>query len=240
VTSVFDDVRGPAVGAATTVEGAWRHSPFREVGAATRTELLASATLHTVRPGDIVQRAHGPAQISLVVEGLIRILATAANGRRVAFRYAQSGECVGLISSIVQQQNVEAEAFIDGIVLRFDPHLVGRHALHDPALSWAVAEDAARTAATVMDAARRSMFGSIRSRVAWHLLDMAVVDTDGLVVHANQWQVAESVGSVRDVVARTMNDLVREHLLWRSARGWRVLDPAGLHLAADTDRPPLG
>lgn len=229
---------GSVPGAA--LDEAWRHSPFARLDDATRTLLLEHAELERVASGEVIQRGDETPRVSLIVDGVVRVLATTSHGRRAAFRYAQAGECIGLICSIVRQHNVEAEAFTPCVVLRIDADWVRALAQRHPALSWSIAESAAQTASTVMEAAGRSMFDNIRARVAWHLLDMADSVGGELIVRANQWEVAESVGSVRDVVARAMNELRREGLIARMPQGWALLDPSRLHREARGDTRPDG
>lgn len=235
----FADIANPDVyEPAAALDEAWHQSPFASLDDAARALLLGGTKLEWVAAGDVIQRADETPQVSLIVDGLVRVLATNSSGRRAAFRYAQSGECIGLICSIVRQHDVEAEAFTSCVIVRIDPDLVRSLAQRHPALSWAIAESAAQIASTLMEVAGHSMFDNIRARVAWHLLDMADSSRGELVVRANQWDVAESVGSVRDVVARAMNEMRREGLIARTAEGWLLLEPSRLHRDARGDTDP--
>jgi CRP/FNR family transcriptional regulator, cyclic AMP receptor protein len=75
-------------------------------------------------------------------------------------------------------------------------------------------------------------FGSVRQRVALHVLDLASaqqVPGGALVARVSQQELAEAVGSVREVVARVLRDLRQSGLVETGPDGVRVLDPAGLH-----------
>jgi CRP-like cAMP-binding protein len=79
------------------------------------------------------------------------------------------------------------------------------------------------------------MFGSVRVRVAWHLAELMVPADDGTgAVHLTQQELAESVGSVREVVARVLAQLRDEGVLSRDTRSIKVNDPARLREIANT------
>jgi CRP/FNR family transcriptional regulator, cyclic AMP receptor protein len=75
-------------------------------------------------------------------------------------------------------------------------------------------------------------FGTVRQRVAAHLLDLASdqqVPGGELVAAVSQQELADAVGSVREVVARVLRDFRLARLVATSADAVHLLDPAGLH-----------
>jgi CRP-like cAMP-binding protein len=75
----------------------------------------------------------------------------------------------------------------------------------------------------------------VTARVAMALLELAR-DEDGLMtVDANQQQIADSVGSVREVVARSLKQLRAAGLIDRQGTVTVVLDPAALRRLAAFD-----
>jgi CRP/FNR family transcriptional regulator len=71
-------------------------------------------------------------------------------------------------------------------------------------------------------------FASVRQRVARHLLDLAAARAAGsrtLTVTVNQQELANSVGSVREVVARILAELRAENLVRTSPDRVEILDP---------------
>ena len=84
------------------------------------------------------------------------------------------------------------------------------------------------------------MFQPLRARVARHLLDLSVRESRGLVVHVTQDDLAHSVGSVREVIARALKSLDDDGLIERAPRTIRLLDPCGApssRLRGDRRRP---
>jgi CRP/FNR family transcriptional regulator len=71
--------------------------------------------------------------------------------------------------------------------------------------------------------------------VARHLLDLAAEHQQqaALVAPVSQQELADAVGTVREVVARVLRDLRVDGLIRPTRHGIAVLDPARLHRRAD-------
>jgi CRP/FNR family transcriptional regulator len=82
----------------------------------------------------------------------------------------------------------------------------------------------------VLEELSGDVFGSVRQRVARHLLDLADrrEATASLVARASQQELADAVGSVREVVARVLGELRRQGLIEPGPGGIRLLDAQGL------------
>jgi CRP/FNR family transcriptional regulator len=75
-------------------------------------------------------------------------------------------------------------------------------------------------------------FGSVRQRVAAHLLDLSsdqLRPQGRLVARVSQQELADAVGSVREVVARVLRDFRVERLVATEPDSVHILDPARLH-----------
>ena len=74
-------------------------------------------------------------------------------------------------------------------------------------------------------------FGSVRQRVATHLLDLASTQQrprGRLVARVKQQELGDAVGSSREVVARVLRELRLEGLVATGPDSIDVLDPTGL------------
>jgi CRP/FNR family cyclic AMP-dependent transcriptional regulator len=173
--------------------------------------------------------------LGLVVSGVVRTFVTSPGGRRLATRYARAGDVVGLTSVLLEGAAGGLDCLRSGVLLRLDPVTLRRLGQHDPAVAWTLAVQMAREVSSVGGARVPNMFGSVRVRVAWHLTELMVLRQDGeQVVHLTQQELAESVGSVREVVARVLAQLRDEGMLSRDTRTIVVTDPERLRHIADS------
>ena len=105
-------------------------------------------------------------------------------------------------------------------------------ARRDARVGWALAEELNRRLYETLQQTAINAFGSVRQRVAAHLLDLASAQQrprGHLVARVSQQDLADAVGSVREVVARVLRDFRVERLVATSPDSIQVLDPAGLH-----------
>ena len=75
-------------------------------------------------------------------------------------------------------------------------------------------------------------FGSVRQRVAAHLLDLASDHqrpSGRLVARVSQQELADAAGSVREVVARALRDLRIAGIVATAADSVMILDPGQLY-----------
>ena len=93
-----------------------------------------------------------------------------------------------------------------------------------------LAQEVARRLYDTIDAVADTGFGSLRQRVARHLLDLATPRPDGrLVAAVTQQALAEAVGSARPAVARVVAELRALGLVATAPPGLAILDAEGLH-----------
>jgi CRP-like cAMP-binding protein len=173
--------------------------------------------------------------LGLVVSGVIRTFVTSPGGRRLATRYARPGDVVGVTSVLLEGAAGGLDCLRAGVLLRLDPVTLRRLGRSDAEVGWTLAVHMAREYSSVGGARVPNMFGSVRVRVAWHLAElMEPADAGTAAVRLTQQELAESVGSVREVVARVLAQLRDDGVLSRDTRSIKVNDPARLREIADT------
>jgi CRP/FNR family transcriptional regulator len=89
-----------------------------------------------------------------------------------------------------------------------------------------------RAEGEVLEQTAVNAFGSVRQRVAAHLLDLASDRQrpgGRLVAHVSQQELADAAGSVREVVARALRDLRVAGIVATAADSVVILDPARLY-----------
>jgi CRP/FNR family transcriptional regulator len=182
----------------------------------------------------IYRSGSAPYVASLVVRGLLRTYITSVDGRQLTLRYAHPGDVVGLVTLVGGPSLAHIQALSECTLLVFKPSTIR---VLDPGgtrVGWVVAQELARRNYGLMDEVAINAFGTVRQRVARHLLDLAGPGANSQVLLApvSHQEIADAVGSVRVVVARAIKGLRDDGLIETPREGIRLRDPARLHLEA--------
>jgi CRP/FNR family transcriptional regulator len=164
--------------------------------------------------------------VAFLVDGLVRVFLESDNGRQVTVRYARPGDALGLVHLLgaTTAVRVEAVTHTQLWVIRGAQLLAAMEG--SIPLTRAIARECAARAAEAMEELALVSFGSVRARLARHLLDLAASQPQSgeLVVAATQQQLADAVGSVREVVARALGELRAEGAVTGADGGIAILD----------------
>jgi CRP/FNR family transcriptional regulator len=182
--------------------------------------------------GTTVYRAGDDPQAALVVRGLMRMFLTSAEGRQVTVRYARPGDVMGIAVLVGGPASTSVQAVEPSSVFRISARTLTAAARRDPRVSWAIAEELSRRLFEVLEQTAVNAFGSVRQRVAAHLLDLASAQQHPrgrLAARVSQQELADAAGSVREVVARVLRDLRVAGIVATTADSVVILDPARLY-----------
>ncbi len=177
-------------------------------------------------PGQAVHGGWDEPTVALLVEGLVRVFLDSGAGRQVTVRYARPGDVLGLVHLLGGKTEVRVAAVTAAQLWAFrGSNLLAAMDASAP-LSRAVAQECAARAADAMGELSLVSFGSVRARLARHLLDLASAQPPSgeLVVAATQQQLADAIGSVREVVARALGELRAEGLIVGGEGGLAITD----------------
>jgi len=168
--------------------------------------------------------------IALVLDGLIRVFLVSEAGRQVTVRYARPGEMLGLVHLFGRKTGVQGQAITPASVWAIAPARLRAIADRHAELATAIAEECAQRASDAIEELALLTFGSVRQRVARHLLDLAASQHHGgeLVAAVTQQQLADAAGTVREVVARVLKRLHQAGVTAGSDVGVVILDAARL------------
>jgi CRP/FNR family transcriptional regulator, cyclic AMP receptor protein len=172
-------------------------------------ELLAEGERAGYPPGTTIYREGDAPRAVLVIEGLLRVYMTSAEGRQVTVRYARDADVLGIAVLVGGPVNVAVQALAPCSLFRINARTLREAARQDARVAWAVAEELNRRLYDTLQQTAINAFGSVRQRVAAHLLDLASAQQrpDGrLVAQVSQQELADAVGSVREVVARVLRE----------------------------------
>ena len=182
--------------------------------------------------GTTIYRAGSAPRAMLVVRGLIRIYMTSPEGRQVTVRYARAGDVLGIAVLVGGPANVSAQALPALSLFRISSRTLTGAAHRDARVAWAMAEELNRRLYETLQQAAVNAFGTVPQRVAAHLLDLASAQLHPrgrLVARVSQQELADAVGSVREVVARVLRDFRVAGIVATSSDSVLILDAARLH-----------
>jgi CRP/FNR family transcriptional regulator len=194
--------------------------------------LLEGAVLESVAAGTTTYRAGGEPRPSLIVSGIFRSYFAGPDGRQVTVRYAREGDVLGIVGAHGGPAPLHVQALTDAERLRLDIETLRDVAQHDAAVAWALNGELTNTIHALWNELAATAFASVPQKVARHLLEIAAREQEAeggtLVAHVSQQELADLVGSVREVVARALRDLRDEGIVRVSRTGIEVIDPASL------------
>jgi CRP/FNR family transcriptional regulator len=194
--------------------------------------LLSSGVRIDYPPGTTIYRQGSAARTLLVVQGMLRVYMSSPEGRQVTVRYARDLDVLGIAVLVGGPADVGVQALGESSLFQIDAATLTAAARADGRVAWAVAEELNRRLYETLQQTAINAFGSVRQRIAAHLLDLASAKQrprGDLVARVSQQELADAVGSVREVVARVLRDLRLAQLVATSPDRIDILDPTGLH-----------
>jgi CRP/FNR family transcriptional regulator len=191
---------------------------------ASRLRIPAASTIR--REGDTTPH------LDIVVSGLMRVYVTARDGRTMTVRYCRQGALIGAVSLFASPFSLPAtiQAVTDVELLAFRPSVARRAAQRDARFARVLIDELSERVLSFIAEIPSGAFASIRQRVARHLLDLASEGQSGpeLVATIGQQELADAVGTVREVVVRALRELRQAGLLVTRRDGIVLLDPERL------------
>src|SRR5262249_42866647 len=119
------------------------------------------------------------ATIALVLEGLVRVFLVSETARQVTVRYARPGELLGLVHLFGRKTQVHAQAVTPRSGWAIPPARLRSLCEQHGQLAMAFTEECATRASDAIEELALLTFGSVRQRVARHLLDLAAEQQQG-------------------------------------------------------------
>jgi CRP/FNR family transcriptional regulator len=194
---------------------------------------VAGGKLSDISTGVTVYTEADTERFGVVVRGLLRVYMHTSDGRQVTVRYVRRGGLLGGPALVGGPAPVFVQALTDSAVYFMDVERVKRFARGDAAVAWVLAEESVHRLYDVLEELAGNTFATVRQRVVRHLLDLAASRpaSDGrLAALVSQQDLANSVGSVREVVARVLHELRAASLVRTSPGRVEILDPLKMSL----------
>jgi len=161
---------------------------------------------------------------------------TSVEGRQVTVRYARPGDVLGIAVLVGGPADVGVQAVHASALFRISVRTLTTAAHRDARVAWALAEELNRRLYGTLEQIAVNAFGSVRQRVAAHLLGLASSQQhsrDCLTARVSQQELADAVGSVREVVARVLRDFRLAGIVATSANAVVILDAARLYAESE-------
>jgi CRP/FNR family cyclic AMP-dependent transcriptional regulator len=173
--------------------------------------------------------------LELVVSGLVRVQVAAPDGRALTVRYCRRGALMGAATLYAEvARPFTIEAITDALLLRFDPAHVVWHARRDARVANALLAETSERVMTFVAEFSGHAFGTVRQRIARHLLDLGAIDpgSEEFAASISQQELADAVGTVREVVVRILRELRMQGCVRTRRDGIVIVDPERLSAIA--------
>jgi CRP/FNR family transcriptional regulator, cyclic AMP receptor protein len=196
-----------------------------------RRRLLEGSTKDVYREGTVIFHPESAGRAFLVDRGLSRGYTTVPDGRQATITFFHSKELIGGTSIVSHPPKIFVQVVARSTMTALNIETVRALAATDNEVLRAVG---VHLAARIRNAYRLiaiRTLGDIRERLAYDLLDRACrsqLVVGRLEVEATQADLALSIGSVREVVGRTLSGLRKEGIVDTEPGVIRVLDPLRL------------
>ena len=223
------------------LESAILASHLRELPVEVIDDLMVGAVRLKIPASSVIHReGEGAPVLELVVSGIVRVFVTAPDGRTMTVRYCRPGALLGVISLFTPGFAMPAtvQALVDAELLALSPGVARRAAAQDVRVSQAFLREQSERAISFLYEVPGSAFATVRQRVARHLLDLASQGAPELVVSVSQQQLAEAVGTVREVIVRVLRELRAAGVVRTERNRIVILDPARLIAEQDWNSSP--
>lgn len=210
-------------------ELAARYPVLAELPSAARDRLWARMQSMRVPAGTVLFDDHQACEgFPFVVSGSIRVIKASPNGRELPlYRVAPGETCVISSSCLLGHEDYNArgvaESDTEMVVL---PKAVFEELLGEPAFRGFVFHLFADRIADLMQLIEEVAFHKLDQRLAALLLGK------GRVLHTTHQQLADELGSVREMVSRLLKGFAAQGLVKLGREQVELIDPAGLRRVA--------
>jgi CRP/FNR family transcriptional regulator len=197
--------------------------------------LLTSSSRISYPAGSIAFHPGDPDRADILESGMARGFLTSADGRQTTLRYVHRGELIGGLLVMRGVLLGSVQMVVDSVVIHLDITNFRRLVASNARMAEAIAGELSSRLEHTVRTVGIQAFGSVSQRLAFDLLHRACCDQVGggtLETNASQQELADGIGSVRDVVARAIRELRDRGLIETSRRYIRVVDPRALEEVA--------
>jgi len=198
---------------------------------ANRRRLLEGSTKTVFPAGSVAFHPEAPPTSYLLERGLARAYCSVPDGRQATVTFFHAHDLVGGITLISQAPRIYVQAVVDSTMATLDVETVRELAMTEIEVTIAIATHMAARIRSAFQLISVRSLGNIRERVAYDLLDRACrfqLESGRLEARATHSDLADSIGSSREVVSRALRDLRVARIVETAPGMVRVIDPIRL------------
>jgi len=198
---------------------------------ANRRRLLEGSTETVFPAGSVAFHPEAPPTSYLLERGLARAYCSVPDGRQATVTFFHAHDLVGGITLISQAPRIYVQAVVDSTMATLDVETVRELAMTEIEVTIAIATHMAARIRSAFQLISVRSLGNIRERVAYDLLDRACrfqLESGRLEARATHSDLADSIGSSREVVSRALRDLRVARIVETAPGMVRVIDPIRL------------
>jgi CRP/FNR family transcriptional regulator len=201
-----------------------------------RAALLERSIEKTYSAGEVLWIAGDtPAGMTLVVEGKVRIV-RGSGGRQTAIHSGEAGSTLGEIPFFTRSTYPATAIAAEPTRCLIITHAAFDHALRvDPELAYVLLDRLSKRVQHLVERVGRLTSHGVTARLAQYLIERAGASTaPTFSLGMTQAELAEELGTVREVIVRAMRQLKDAGAIASRASGrFAVVDPGLLREAAD-------
>lgn len=209
---------------------------FRQLAPEVLEELAQAAVLVHHQAGAIIFLEAEPSTGMYVVEaGIVRIIRLTRDGREHILTMPNPGDTFNDVAVLDGGPNpATAVAHSDVALWRIEREDLRRTAKQHPELAWALLEDLASRARYLVGLVEDLAMRSVRGRLARLLLEEAQAsETDTVPRFLTQEEMAARLGTVREMVGRTLRSLAADGIIEFDRHRIVILDQERLAAEAE-------
>lgn len=179
---------------------------------------------------------------AILLRGTARSFLSYPDGNQVTVRYLRSGDVVGVFAARMPRISRGLQALETSELLLITADRMRELSMTRPEFAWALVEEMT----TVLNLTQRALylraFGSVRQRVAVAIMDRARLAgkvSPGQAVPGTQTELATGAGTVREVVATSLQGFKRQGIVDVRRGAVVIRDPERLAREAEIGFDPL-
>lgn len=215
----------------------WRQVPYLQAVPTDVVNALAdAATSRVYSAGEMIFAEGDPvAGLFLIEQGTVKIARFSNEGREHTLLTLSRGDTFNDVAALDGGPNpATAIASTESVLWRIQRDLLREIARRSPELSWALIESVARRTRYLIGITQDLALRNVRGRVAHLLLQQAEAYERGETPPMlTQEEIASHLGTVREVIGRTLRSLAAEGIIEIDRHRMVILDRARLEAEAD-------